>query len=201
MGRPPIGKQAMSGAERTRRYREKFRHSQPVTKQPQAADGALAARVRELEAEIERLKGAQAKAARLDKLKPRLDELELVAIRELKAELARERARRKALAKSLEWWKQQRSPAATPKAEKPPLPPDEARDRQIKSLKTANQNLRQRLAWSERLAQERGTMSFKAMAAISKALHEDHEPTEAERGEAIRAFNAWKADANKARRK
>ena len=37
MGRHSIGEQAMSGAERTRRYREKLRHSQPVTKKAQPA--------------------------------------------------------------------------------------------------------------------------------------------------------------------
>jgi hypothetical protein len=40
MGRPPIGKTKMSGAERTRRYRAKLRaaHSPPVTASP-ASDG------------------------------------------------------------------------------------------------------------------------------------------------------------------
>jgi predicted RNase H-like nuclease (RuvC/YqgF family) len=38
VGRPPLGKTAMSGAERTRRYRAKFRHSEPVTKPTRAAD-------------------------------------------------------------------------------------------------------------------------------------------------------------------
>jgi hypothetical protein len=59
MGRPPIGKQAMSGAERTRRYREKFRHDKPVTKQTQP-DAALVkelkqAKTRNVELEAENL--------------------------------------------------------------------------------------------------------------------------------------------------
>jgi hypothetical protein len=39
MGRPPIGKQAMSGAERTRQYRERLRRSEPVTKPSGPARG------------------------------------------------------------------------------------------------------------------------------------------------------------------
>jgi hypothetical protein len=33
MGRPPIGKQTMTGAERMRRHRARFRHDEPMTKQ------------------------------------------------------------------------------------------------------------------------------------------------------------------------
>jgi hypothetical protein len=55
MGRPPIGKKAMSGAERTRRYREKFRHDAPVTK-PTHPDAALAKRLAQAEAELARAK-------------------------------------------------------------------------------------------------------------------------------------------------
>ena len=36
MGRPPIGKTAMTGAERVRRYRLKHAAARPVTKQPSA---------------------------------------------------------------------------------------------------------------------------------------------------------------------
>lgn len=46
MGRPPIGRQAMSGAERVRRHREKFRYKDPVTKQT----------AEELRQEVERLR-------------------------------------------------------------------------------------------------------------------------------------------------
>jgi hypothetical protein len=46
-----------------------------------------------------------------------------------------------------------------------------------------------------------GSMSFQTMSAISKALHPDHKPSEAELEEAYKAFTAWKADSNKARRK
>ena len=66
MGRPPIGKQAMSAAERQRRHREKFRDSEPITKpseakafrdsepvtKPTTKTAPLEARIRELEAEL-----------------------------------------------------------------------------------------------------------------------------------------------------
>ena len=180
MGRPPIGKRAMTAAERQRRHRAgqtakpapAFRDSPPVTKQSRADDGAHAARLRELEAALQNR----------DK--------EIAA---LKAEIADTLGERF-----------QRAPRNKPKAEKPPLPPDEARDRRIKALTTENQNLKRRIAADERHykeAEKRGVMGFKAIAAISKALHPEHEPTKAERADAIRHFNAWKADANSARRR
>ena len=66
MGRPPLGKRAMSGAERMRRHRrhrrKTFRH---VTKQASVAAQAgeiarLEARIRELEAELADLAEATA---------------------------------------------------------------------------------------------------------------------------------------------
>jgi hypothetical protein len=53
MGRPPIGKVAMTGGERVQRYRLKHPVTKPVTKL-----GALEARIRELEAENARLEEA-----------------------------------------------------------------------------------------------------------------------------------------------
>jgi hypothetical protein len=57
MGRPPIGKVAMTAAERVRRHRLKHTVTK-VTKHPEAADArkteALEARIRELEAELAR---------------------------------------------------------------------------------------------------------------------------------------------------
>src|SRR5262249_8215353 len=59
MGRPPIGKHAMSSTERVHRFRAKQRATKPETKhetKPSATDGAkvaaLHARIRELEAEL-----------------------------------------------------------------------------------------------------------------------------------------------------
>jgi hypothetical protein len=59
MGRPPIGVRAMTGAERVRRYRRKHKTvtRRRVTKQ------ALCARIRELEAEVTRLKAGRPAAA------------------------------------------------------------------------------------------------------------------------------------------
>ena len=62
MGRPPIGKVAMTGAERTRLYRLKHGTAKPVTKsvtKPSSAGSAAPAqakaRIAELEAEVARL--------------------------------------------------------------------------------------------------------------------------------------------------
>jgi hypothetical protein len=44
--------------------------------------------------------------------------------------------------------------AAKPKAEKPPLPPDEERERKIKGLTTANRNLRQKIRHMEQHAED-----------------------------------------------
>jgi hypothetical protein len=56
MGRPPIGKIAMTATERSHRFRAKQRVGKPATKsatKPEAADtGPLRARIRELEAEL-----------------------------------------------------------------------------------------------------------------------------------------------------
>jgi len=62
MGRPPIGERAMTAAEKMRRYRaRKFGNRPPVTKSA-ATVAKLAARIRELEAELARRK-AQERAA------------------------------------------------------------------------------------------------------------------------------------------
>ena len=63
MGRPPIGKIAMTAAERVRRYRLRHGTDKPVTKpvMKRSADkttGLLKARIRDLEAEIDDLKRA-----------------------------------------------------------------------------------------------------------------------------------------------
>ena len=59
MGRPPLGKVSMTGAERTRRYRARLRHTKPVTKSVSPDNAALVrelaqarARIGELEAEL-----------------------------------------------------------------------------------------------------------------------------------------------------
>jgi hypothetical protein len=169
MGRRPIGKVAMTGAERTRLYRRRHPTDKPSPK-ASADDGVLQKELAQAKARMHGLEG------------------EVAA---LKAELALSVGGRFAL--------QQRS---KPKAEKPPLPPDEERDRQIKGLKTRVQNLRSQLhaerEWHRHKAD--GSMSFQTMSAISKALHPDADPGKTERDQAYKLFTAWKADRDKARR-
>jgi hypothetical protein len=90
-----------------------------------------------------------------------------------------------------------------PKTERPPLPPDEERDRIIKGLKTRIQNLRAELHYTREWHKGKadGSMSFQTMSAIAKTLHPDRTPSEAERAEACKLFTAWKADKDKARRR
>jgi hypothetical protein len=95
-------------------------------------------------------------------------------------------------------------PAPQPR---PPLPPDEQRDRRIKALTTANQNLRVKVRHLEQHFEDAiakaGGMSFKTQSAIAKALHPDVSPAdrEAARPNAYKLFNAWKADKDKAGRR
>jgi hypothetical protein len=87
-------------------------------------------------------------------------------------------------------------PASRPKAAKPPLPPDEQRERTIKGLRTQIRNLKADFA----AAVGRANMPFATQSAIAKALHPDRQLSEAERDAAFKLFTAWKADKDKARR-
>lgn len=132
----------------------------------------------------------------------------------LKAELAAAKARIAELEAELKaeiqanWLSRRRftpqQRAAKPKAEKPPLPPDEERERIIKGLRTRVRNLTAELhhvrEWNSSRKDNKGSMNFNTMSAIAKALHPDREPSAAERDEALKAFTAWKADNSKARR-
>ena len=111
MGRPPIGKTAMTGAERTRLYRLKFAAAKPAAK-PSAAT-TIATLQKELLQAKQELAAAKAHIAKLT------DEMQRV--------LAQER--------------KQHAAAAKPKTNRPPLPPDEARERTIKGLRTRVRNL------------------------------------------------------------
>jgi hypothetical protein len=91
--------------------------------------------------------------------------------------------------------------APRPKVEKPPLPPDEVRDRRIKALTTANQELRAKLRhlrqhYDEAMAQV-GAMSFTTRSAIHRALQPDS--SEEVKGEARRAFNGFVDDQKRSR--
>jgi hypothetical protein len=52
MGRPPIGKQAMTSTERSWRRRARLRADQPATKYATKLDAAAAERIAELEQEL-----------------------------------------------------------------------------------------------------------------------------------------------------
>jgi hypothetical protein len=141
MGRRPIGKRAMSGAERIRRWREKH-PKKPTPEKGGIAAALLRARVHELEGELE-LERQRRKEAE-DRL--------LTQTMDFRAELARRQSR----------------------AARPPLPPDEARDRRIRALTTQVRNLRQhiaRLINSPRFKTIR--MSAQLVREMRSALHPD----------------------------
>ena len=83
--------------------------------------------------------------------------------------------------------------------------PDEARDRQIKGLKTANQNLRAKLRYFEQHYNEAialaGGMPRKTKNAVDMVLHPDRRgmATEADKDLACKLWNSWKDDQKKAR--
>jgi predicted RNase H-like nuclease (RuvC/YqgF family) len=174
MGRPPIGKVAMTGLERLHKHRAKFRANKPETKRNETQ-------------------------ARVHDWTVGLLEAHIV---ELQAELSRERTRSKMFEAGLQNLQRQQRAESKPKAERPPLPPDEERERIIKGLKTRVRNLTAELRhtheWYGRLHD--GKMSFETMSVIAKVLHPDRQPSETERAEACRQFTAWKADKDKARR-
>jgi hypothetical protein len=108
MGRPPIGKVAMSGAERVRLYRLRHGADRPVTKPVTEPGAGNAGEVAALRQEL-----AQARA-----------------------ELAKASAR----AQELEGERHARFGPKRHRTEKPPLPPDEARERTIKAQATQIRN-------------------------------------------------------------
>jgi hypothetical protein len=122
---------------------------------------------------------------------------------QVKAELERERTRAKIIEAALRNHERQQRASTPPKPAKPPLPPDEVRERQIKSLKTRVRNLVWELhasqEWHKRKAD--GSMSFQTMSAVAKCLHPESRQhvTEADKDKALKLFTAWKAD-NKASR-
>jgi hypothetical protein len=171
MGRPPLGERAMTAAEKMRRYRErKFAPKPTAAEPPTAATKPTADRE---------------SAA----LKARIRELEAENAA-LKAELADSVGDRFA----------SRRHGVKPKAARPPLPPDEERDRQIKSLKTMVQNLRAKNAemirWHDAEMRRHGKMQRATFVAVTKALHPDerHKLTAKQIDEACGLFTQWKKD-------
>jgi hypothetical protein len=145
---------------------------------------------------IARLK-AQAKAgvsnasdAKLAQAKARIAELE--------ADLERERARCKSFEAAL---RQQRAASPSkpaPKPAKPPLSPDEQRERRIKALTTQVRNLKIELrnvvdAKSFFTKQQPGRMPFSTYAMLTTCLHPDKPtPTKDQRAEAFGLLSQWR---------
>ena len=100
--------------------------------------------------------------------------------------------------------RKQRAPAKS-KVEKPPLPPDEERERIIKGLKTRVRNLMTQLRETERFHKEAlakaGGMPRETRIAIDKVLHPNGNPSAADKDTACKGWNVWKNDNDKARRK
>jgi hypothetical protein len=149
---------------------------------------------------IQRLKAKAARASHAT-----LDDDHSGEIATLRKEL--QQAKTRILQQQHELKRYQGRQGSKPKAEKAPLPPDEARDRQIKSLKTANQNLRAQLRASEEHYRDAivrsGGMTREARNAIDKVLHPDQRgnASEADKDEACKRWNAWKTDNERARRR
>jgi hypothetical protein len=80
----------------------------------------------------------------------------------------------------------------------------ESYKRQLKAAQTRTQNLRGEIrhisAWHEQEMAKAGGMSFATQTKIDKVLHPDSrkQATEADKDEAYKLLNAWKADRNKA---
>jgi hypothetical protein len=186
MGRPPIGKTAMTGAERTRLYRLKRGAAKPVTKPVTKTGGTGAAALQK------ELAGAKARIEELEKA----GAVAAAKIAALKAELHETLGNR--------FVPGEHEPAR-PKADKSPLPPDEVRERRIKALTTQVRNLKQLLSVHEQHYAEAvtaaGGMLPETRRAIDKVLHPDSRATEADRNEACKGWNVWKNDNDKARRR
>ena len=83
-----------------------------------------------------------------------------------------------------------------PRTAKPPRPPIDP-DSEVARLKKANRDLRGKLSeltkWHEAEMLREGKMPLATFRAIAKCLHPDRSPpTQKERPEACKLFNAWK---------
>jgi DNA repair exonuclease SbcCD ATPase subunit len=133
---------------------------------------------------IQRLKAKAARASQAT-----LDDTETTALRQELADANKRIAELEAKAKT----KAKDKKSAIDSAREPTS--DEARtiERLRKSLREARAELHTLRTWYRTSGlPERAGMSFATYTTIAKALHPDRSPTEAERGEAMRAFNAWK---------
>ena len=168
MGRQPIGKVAMSGAERQRRYQRKLAEGYDI--------GPLKAHIRELEAELARSAKQRADGAVTKPVTKhstgsstgRIRELE-ADVRLLKAELEGERKLREA-------------------AEARTSPTTEHIAELEKLLHKYSMKIDALQGENKRLAKAKGGMRVDEYNKILKVLHSDRRPSEAENNEAFRLF-------------
>jgi hypothetical protein len=88
----------------------------------------------------------------------------------------------------------QAAAAATAKTPRPPKPPIDP-DSEVARYKTANKNLRNKLAhmerWYEKQLFRSGKMPLATLRAIAKCLHPDYTPSAEEREHACKLFNVF----------
>lgn len=136
-----------------------------------------------------------------EKPKPQTTTADTTVIAALRAELARAKARIAEMvleraAQAQAFRDEVRRRAHPARADRGPLPPDEARDRRIKALTTENRNLKLKVRHLEEEFDERvtraGGLTRKEENAIIKVLHNDQRgnATEADKDEACKAFLA-----------
>ena len=134
----------------------------------------------------------------------------------LKKELARAKARitemaHESIAQAQAFRDEIRRRAAKPKAKKPPLPPDEERDRIIKGLKTRLRNCVSELhtlrEWAKSKAGTAMPLPFELRSGLLKILHPEtklSDITDAYRVATYKRLTAWESEQdterNKARR-
>jgi hypothetical protein len=154
MGRPPIGKHAMSAAERQRRHRAQFRDTKPVTKptapQPDERDreiAALKARVAELERQLALAQMATGKVPKTV--------AEMMAIKRIADEV---KAAERAAAK------------AARQAKAPPVDADETLETLTAKLRQRDQQLKSAKTRIRHLIDESVALRGRKTIAVSKEL-------------------------------
>jgi hypothetical protein len=189
MGRPPIGKIAMTAAERVQRYRLKHAKAAPVTKHNEIDDGAkdreivvLKARIAELEAENTSLKSAAS-------AKPTKPQSGPEPLPKTWAEVE---ARKAALDADPVYKLKIENASLRERLKKAQRPPREQSDIE-KALRTEIRSLKAAILLQAEVWHNRGViMPKRDRMTIVKALHSDHEPNPARKAlldKALGVFN------------
>jgi hypothetical protein len=215
-GRPPLGKQAMSGAERQRRYLDRLLGAQANTtlkdenatlkariaalEADRGENATLKAENATLKAEVVRLQAAAA-AAPHETSRPR-------TVADLLARKAQVTAANKAKRAEAKAARLMAAAAERPDADVPTLiEENDGLKQQLKAARTQIKNLRGELhhfrEWHTQEMAKKGGMSFATQSKIARVLHPDtrKQATEADIDDAYGLFNAWKADKDKAARR